>query len=168
MELLNKLPIQIRNSRRRHYFDQHLERALGLIVYVGHGKCLYPEDWPYAGHFKDITELWVTKVGHKPRLFRALLEMLKVVGKGFFPEPALSWLNAIVRKAGDPNYIWEESSNGLVLGELLYAVWKEHKASIKANAEDLQVFSGLVDLLVTAGVRVAAVLQNELESGQES
>ena len=164
LEILGKVKLPEWEPGHRYYLDQDLERALSGMVYVSYGICSFNERWPYARRFEDLTDRWVRQFGHDPNLFRALLEMLKEPGRVFFPEPALDWLTTIMRNAQDMHSLWEESSNGLILGELLHNVWKHRRDEVKASPDSVKRFAEIVDVLVAAGIRIAAVLQSELGS----
>ena len=145
------------------YLNREITDAVSLIVYVRYGKSYLKDEWSHAPLFSDITDKWVSVIGHNPHAYSYLITMLNGPGWTFAPEPALEWLSRIVKAHTDIGKLWCERDNGVRTAELLSRMWKNMDDQIRRDTASLKRYADLIDRLVATGVPLASRLQQQLE-----
>lgn len=137
--------------------------ALALVVFVRYGGSLLTDKWPHASSFTDVIGRWVNEVGGNPYHYNNLLTMLEALRKSFTPTILFEWINRCSESAADPAEFWREHNNGDRTAALLQHIWHGSKETILRDKSTLNVYSLIIDSLVTAGVPLASALQQKLE-----
>jgi hypothetical protein len=146
-----------------HYLERDVEDALALLVFVRFGRFLLDNGWTHIDAFSDVIDNWVSVVGHLPRPYANLLELLSTESASTLDTSImLKWLGAAMA-SDKPDDFWSESSNGVRTARLLQRLWASREEEIGSGPSLLQVYSQIVDELVTAGVPLAGLLRRRLE-----
>ena len=152
------------NREGAHPLQEHLDReytdcifALLFCVTADFSplRCVIEPGWPHLTLFRDIVERVVTKLGVNSTIFIGVTALFAGGGRDFFPEPGLSWLEAIVSARKSNVEFWQQHGEDTV--EILKALISKPLT----EPERLKVIR-IADALVDSGVRGAGFLQQEL------
>src|SRR5689334_22012283 len=69
---LSTIPAEQLSPAPRAWLDQEQRQALGLVMHVRYGSCIFTSNWHHPGQFLGVYNLWVARVAHTHWGFRAL------------------------------------------------------------------------------------------------
>lgn len=105
---------------------------------------------------------WVERFAASPHGLADLTIFLSHAGRGLLPDPGLGWIEQVVADRGADAGFWKEHDNGSKAAELLLLLLENHASAVAHNQALRDRLVVLSDVLISVGVRRAAMLQQEL------
>jgi hypothetical protein len=145
-------------DRLRNGFDGCV--PLSLFCYGGY--CMFEHPWPALDAVGGFVASWVERFAASPHGLADLTIFLSHAGRGLLPDPGLGWIEQVVADRGADAGFWKEHDNGSKAAELLLLLLENHASAVAHNQALRDRLVVLSDVLISVGVRRAAMLQQEL------
>lgn len=126
--------------------------------------------WPGLSVCRDHIKRWVDTFGASRICYGVFLSFLKRAGRGLLPDPALEWLSNIFELRKDDKRFWQGDDNGEDTAAILNQVLEEQHGAIRQDEIRIRQVTRITDVLLAAGVRRAAQIQQLLakDTGRRS
>jgi hypothetical protein len=144
------------------YLGRGFDDCVHLAVFTYGGLCLFEHPWPALVAVRPVVEIWVERFSKSARGYAQLLVFLTHAGQGLLPDPAFAWLERVVEAQGADTQFWRTNSNGSKTAALLNLVFDTHGEELKRCSDWQPRLIAVADLLISVGVREAALLQQRL------
>jgi len=120
--------------------------------------CGVDVDWPHAVELIELINRAAARFGAERTVFAGLLKLLRAQKAALLPAPGLGWIQAVARARGKDRSFWNHRSNG----EQLVILLREVIAADPLSKQDRTIIIETADMLIEAGVRGAAFLQQDM------
>lgn len=152
------------------YLRYHKKEILGLLIF---DDPFVHNEWKSTHNFwlekhVSLIEMWCEKFGKYGNYFPSLVKMLNSIGFELILEYGIKWIHMILSNVSDSKKFLKDSRITSELDNLLWKIWEKYENEIKQNADKLNQYSFLVDVVAAQEKPLSISLQKSLEKEKQN